>query len=202
MSGSLRPDIKQVISSPAVDLDQKADDLFRILPVVVVLVEAPSVIQRRRNLPVTFIRKTGDKIVSGGHIFAQLISDPPADNAVRLEALYQIHHLLAFFLCCPHGGIEPDQGDVPIIGQKFPKLREAFPFQVCAVILLGIVLSVYVPVRIVPVLRLGIIESQLHVILVAGFPELSHDVPAVGGRFYHVIIAALGIPHRKAFMML
>ncbi len=202
MSGGLGSDIEQVVSAPAVDLDQKADDLFRILPVVVVLVEAPGIVQRRRNLPVAFIRKTGDEVVSCGHIFAQLIADPPADNTVRLEALHQIHHLLAFFLCRPHGGIEPDQGDVSILGQKLPKLREAFPFQVCAVILLGIVLSVDVPVRIVPVLRLGIIESQLHVILVAGFPELSHDIPAVRGGFYHIVIAALGIPHRKAFMML
>ena len=38
----------------------------------------------------------------------------------------------------------------------------------------------YVPVRIVPVLRLRIIESQLHIILVAGFPELPYDILAVG----------------------
>ena len=202
MPGSLRPDIEQIISAPAVDLHQEMDDLLRIFPVAVVLIEAPCIIQRCRNFPVPFIGQARDKVVPRRHILSQPIADPSADDAVRLQALHQVHHLLALFPGRAHGGIKPDQRNLPILCQQFPKLWETLPLQICAVVLSGVVLSVHVAVRVVPVLSLGIVKAEFHAAPVAGFTELPYDIPAVRSRLYHIVVAALGIPHGKAFVVL
>src|SRR6185437_2139060 len=93
------------------------------LPVVVVRLEAPGIIQRGRGFPIRVDRGIGIGIITGLRVIAQGIPDPSIDQAVRLEFMDEVDEGPALLNRNPARRIEPDQTDWAIVGEQFTYLR-------------------------------------------------------------------------------
>src|SRR5206468_5071856 len=65
-----RPDVEQVVAALAHDVDELEGDLAGRLPVVVVLAEAPGVVDRRGHLPRLVLHLGGYHVVPGRYVVA------------------------------------------------------------------------------------------------------------------------------------
>ena len=149
--------IEQIIAAFADDVHQIADQLRRRLPIVVVGLEAPGVIDGGGRLPVDFslqLRRDGVVLRSG--VVAQRIAQPTANQAVGLQFMHQVEQLLALLPRDNLRRVEPDDGDRTVVRQDFAHLWLDVILDIVSEVLLVLVEipSVAVAIGMMPVLRL------------------------------------------------
>ena len=101
--------------------------------------------------------------------------------------------------------VEPDQRDRPVAGEQLADLRFRFAAQVLVVVLLFVraeVPGVAGAVRLVPVLRLRVVEAEPDAAARARVSELLQDVALERRRVDDVVRARLRLEQREAVVML
>ncbi len=108
-------DVQQVIAAAAGNLAQLPDQHRRRFPVVVVLLESPSVVHGDGSFPIPFDQADADLVVAGRIVIAGVVTDASADDAVRLQLVNQGRQLQALLFGDHTGRIEPNQTDGSVI---------------------------------------------------------------------------------------
>ena len=185
-------DVEQVVHPLARQVDQQQQQVLHRLPVVVVALEAPGVVQRGGGLVVRLHPAGGNLVIAQAAVVAHVVADAPAHQAIRLQPVHEVAQLDAVLAADGVGGVEPDQPHRAVPGEQLAQLRLYLALQVGGEVLL---LRSEVPVvagaaRIVPILVLGIVEAEPDAGIAAGIRQLGQRIAPVRGGVHDVVRAA------------
>src|SRR6516225_10750921 len=138
---------------------------------MVVLLETPGVVDGDRGFPGAFDGADAYLVITGGIVIAEAMSDAAADQALRLEHVHQVGELLALLERNVARGIEPDEADRPVVGQKLADLRNHLLVVILLEILgppVGKIPFIAHGIGLMPVLSLRIVEAEPEALALTG----------------------------------
>ena len=124
------------------------------LPVCIIFVKSPCIIYSCRDFPWIFVWQSRDKVISGCHVIAHVVSGTSAQQAVRLNRFYKINQFLCLSYCNSHRSIEPDQADFSVVLKKLFYLWFTFLIEIFLEIFSGVIFMSHISIWIIPVLSL------------------------------------------------
>ena len=199
-------DIQQVVAAFADDVHKFERQVFGRFPVVVIVLVAPRVDSAWRALPNPRERprwESGCRPSSGSRLRCRAgrQSDRRAGACGRCQRTagprsVDVHHARR---------VEPDQTDRAVAGEQLLHLRLGFVSQVLVKILLVVgseIPGVAGAVRLVPVLRLRVVEAEPDAVPGAGLGQLLERVALERRGIHDVVLADLGAIHREAVVVL
>ena len=128
-----------------------------------------------------------------------------ANQRGRLERVYDVDEAPLPLRVHHARRVEPEEAQRAVAGQQFLYLRLGFAAEVLVEILLAVGAEVPVvsgAVGLVPVLRLGVIEAELHVVSGAGRRQFLQRVAMERRPIDHVVLAHRRVVHGKAVVVL
>ena len=206
-----RADIQQVVHALRGAVDQQLDEVVDGLPVLVIVLVAPGVVDCAGGLPVALQRAGGVLIVAEAAVVADIVADAAADQALRLQRVDEVAQLGALLSGDDHRRIEPDQADGAVLCEQLPDLWLRLLLKVLRKPLrlhllappahAGILFPVSGAARSVPVLGLRVVEAQPDSRLGAGGSQCCHHVLPVG-RGINNVVRMRRLEHGKAVVVL
>ena len=197
-------DVEQVVDAAGGAVDQEADQGFHRLPVPVVRLEPPGVVQGAGRLPVSLDGPERLLVVAQAPVVAHLVADAAAHQAVGLQRAHQPLQPQALSPRNALRGVEPDQADGAVLREQLLHLGPALAAQVAVEVFpgrIGIVPGVAHGVRVVPVLRLRVVEAEPDPRLAAFAGQVGHGVAAEGRGIDDVVVAAGGVEQGEAVVV-
>ena len=200
----VRPDVEQVVDAFAGEFNEKVEQCFHAFPVVVIGFVAPGIVEGGGCFPVAFEATGGDLIVAQAAVIPHAIAHATAYEAVGLQAVDEAGEGLALFQGNRDGGVEPYQADRSVLREQLAHLGFGFVFEIIGEVFgRGVKIPVVTRgVGVVPVLILRIVEAEANAVFLTGFGEVCHNIFAVRRGIDNVVVAARGVIHGKAVVVL
>src|SRR5262245_61469376 len=199
-----RADVEQVVAALAGDVHQFEYDVGRLLPMVVVALVSPRVVGRRGNFPDAGHYLIWYAIVARRAVIA-FAAQPPVNQAIRLQLAHQLREQLGALFVHQARRVEPDHAERAVLREYLAHLRQRFVSQILIEVFL--VVGAEVPcvaraVRLVPILRLRVVEAELDPPFGARSLKLLQRVALEPRGVEDVVFAGLRLEHREAVVML
>jgi len=175
---------------------------------VVVALVPPRPVERGRDLPVLVDHLVGDPVVPHRAVVPRS-AQPAVDQARGLQAVDDVDEPLAPVGRHHPRRVEPDQADRAVAREQFFDLGLGLfaevPVVGAALVLLLVgteIPRVACPARLVPVLGLGVVESEPHAAFGAGVGQLLEHVPLERRGVHDVVLAGPRAVHGEAVVVL
>ncbi len=189
-------DVEQIVASLANDIYKFETNILGSLPVLIVLLVSPGVVNRGGGLPRARGDDVGDFVVAARLIILQASgAEAAVDEGIGLDTADQLDEARATLGGHQVRRIEPDQADGSVVGEQLAHLWQRLVTQIAVEVLLVIRLEVPVvagAVRLVPILRLRVVETEFDIAFGAGRLEFLEGIAVPGGGVVDIVGAHYG----------
>ena len=196
-------DVEQEVAALADDFHEFGDQFVGRFPVVIVCAVSPVAVHRHAGLPgPPLVSGSGDELLRRDHIARNAPADAVVEDDLRMgpHALIETHRLLMRNIAAL---VHPDDVHVRQGLQQFVHLREGDLIQIGLEIpIVGRIPVAAAGARMIPVLDMGIIETEAQALLPAGAVEFGDHILAVGRRVHDVVGTDMRMVHRKPVVVL